>query len=190
LPPPIRSSGRPRPITFPSLGHLLHASAHGFGLWAGTAVNDVSSVAATSAVFGHGAAGTAIITKLTRTLMIIPITLVLAWWKERRSVVGSDTRRPSLVDHVRRTFPKFILWFLLAVALDTVGLIPLAWHADINVVSQFLITVALGAIGLSTRPRDIRRAGGRPLALGAILWLFVSVTSLSLLILTGQFHAA
>lgn len=178
-------------LTFPWLGHVVHASPHGFGLWAGTAVNDVSSVAATAAIFGHGATSTAIITKLTRTLMIIPITLFLAFWRDRRNtVLGEDRRKPALLVHLRRTFPKFIIWFLVAVALDTFGVLPSSWHTQVSELSQFLITAALAGVGLSTKARDIRKAGVRPMVLGATLWILVSVTSLFLLVVTGGLHSA
>ena len=79
----------------------------------------------------------------------------------------------------------FVGWFLVAVALNTVGLVPTGWHHALSVTAEGMITMALGAIGLSTRPRDIRHAGIRPLALGAILWVLVAATSLALQTLAG-----
>ena len=81
--------------------------------------------------------------------------------------------------------PVFIVWFVVAVSINTVGLIPKAWHGALSEVAQVMITIALAAIGLSTRLRDIRRAGLRPLALGAMLWVLVAVTSLGLQLTTG-----
>ncbi|TPX03092.1 putative sulfate exporter family transporter [Schumannella luteola] len=71
-------------IVFPIIGHALGLSPHAFGLFAGTAVNDTSSVVATAAVYGHGAANFAVVVKLVRTLMIIPITIGLAVLVGRR----------------------------------------------------------------------------------------------------------
>ena len=169
-------------LTFPTLGHLLHMTPGSFGLWAGTAVNDMSSVVAAASIFGHGATSSAVVVKLTRTLMIIPITLVLAFWRARETPAGE---RHSLLGHVRRTFPVFIAWFLLATTLNTLGLVPRAWHAGLGDLAQFMITMALGAIGLSTRVRDIARAGLRPLFLGAVLWILVGSVSLGLQGLSG-----
>ncbi|MEO9181188.1 MAG: YeiH family protein [Acidimicrobiales bacterium] len=176
-------------LTFPTLGHVLRMTPHGFGLWAGTAVNDVSSVVAAASIFGHGATSTAVVVKLARTLMIIPITLGLALWRGRRG--GTDTHSAPkwrLFNHVRRSFPKFIGWFLLAVTINTVGMIPHGWHTSLSDVAAFMITVALAGIGLSTKLRDIRAAGSRPLVLGAILWVLVAATSLGLQLLTGTVH--
>lgn len=174
-------------LTFPTLGHLLHLSPHAFGLWSGTAVNDMSSVVAAASIFGHGATSYAVVVKLTRTLMIIPITIGLALWRSRRQrglgpgAAGGERGRTKL----RQVLPFFIGWFLVAVTLNTWGLIPSSWHSPLSTLAQAMITVALAAIGLSTKFRDIRRAGLRPLALGAMLWLLVTLTSLGLQLATG-----
>ncbi len=172
-------------LTFPSIGHALGLSPHAFGLWAGTAVNDLSSVVAASTVFGHGAVTPAVVVKLTRTLMIIPIAVGLSAWRARpgRSTAAVDGRGPTR--GLRHVVPVFIGWFVLAVALDSMGLVPVGWHQPLSAIAGVMITMALGAIGLSTRPRDIRRAGFRPLALGAVLWILVAATSLALQAVTG-----
>jgi len=172
-------------LTFPTIGHALGLSPHAFGLWAGTAVNDLSSVVAASAIFGHGAATYAVVVKLTRTLMIIPITLGLSAWRTRVSRRPAITDEPGATTGRRHVVPVFIGWFLVAVALNTIGLVPTSWHQALSAIAEGLITMALGAIGLSTRPRDIRHVGFRPLALGAILWILVAATSLALQALTG-----
>ena len=175
-------------LTFPTLGHLMHMAPGAFGLWAGTAVNDMSSVVAAASIFGHGATSSAVIVKLTRTLMIIPITLTIAVWRARGSKEEANAPRQSWRGHVRRTFPAFIGWFLLATTLNTFGFIPKASHADLGYLAQFMITMALGAIGLSTKVRDIARAGLKPLLLGAILWVLVGSVSLGLETLSGAPH--
>ena len=176
-------------LTFPTLGHLMHMAPGAFGLWAGTAVNDMSSVVAAATIFGHGAAGTAVIVKLTRALMIIPVTLAIALWRARTDDANESGAPPrTFIGHVRHTFPIFIAWFLIATTLNTLGFIPRTWHPGLGDLAQFMITTALGAIGLSTRTRDIRRAGLKPVALGAILWVLVGSVSLGLQSLTGTVH--
>lgn len=175
-------------LTFPSIGHALGLSPHAFGLWAGTAINDLSSVVAASTIYGHGATSFAVVVKLTRTLMIIPIALGLAAWRTRggRPLAAADG--PGAPRRMRRIVPVFIGWFLVAVTINTIGLVPLGCRQVLSATAEGMITMALGAIGLSTRPRDIRRAGFRPLALGAILWALVAVTGVALQALTGP-HA-
>lgn len=169
-------------LAYPQLGHLMGLSQHGFGLWAGTAINDVSSVVAAAYTYGHAAGSYAVVVKLTRTLMIIPICIALAGWRVRRSAAGAGmaARVPW-----RRLFPWFIAWFVVAVAVNTLGLIPSGWHHDLSTVSVFLITVALAAIGLSARFADMRRIGPRPLVLGACLWATVGAGSLLLQFVAG-----
>ncbi|MHB1518642.1 MAG: YeiH family protein [Acidimicrobiales bacterium] len=176
-------------LTFPTIGHLIDLSPHTFGLWAGTAVNDMSSVVAASSIFGHGATSTAVVVKLTRTLMIIPISVGIALWRARlRRRSGTTDPVVSSLSHIRSILPIFIGWFLVAVSINTVGLIPRGWHHWLSYTAQLMITVALAAIGLSTRMRDIRRTGLRPLALGAVLWALVGVSSLVLQLATGNLH--
>ena len=174
-------------LTFPLLGHALHLSQHSFGLLAGTAVNDVSSVVAASSVYGHAAASYAIIVKLSRTLMIIPIALGLAFWKTRQEE-QLEKRSGKILTPARlvKIFPWFIAWFVGAVILNSSGVLSLRASHDLGNVAQIFIAIALAAIGLSTRLREIRKAGLRPLALGAVLWVVVTLTSLLLQAATGS----
>jgi uncharacterized integral membrane protein (TIGR00698 family) len=171
-------------LLYPTLGHALGLSQHSFGLWAGTAINDLSSVVAASAIYGHAAASYGVIVKLTRTLAIIPICLGLAAVRGRQGKDATEERVARRVT-VRRIVPVFIVAFIAAVAANTIGLIPVGWHHGLSDLSTWMITAALAAIGLSTDVRHIRRAGLRPLALGAVLWVTVGLTSLGLQALTG-----
>jgi uncharacterized integral membrane protein (TIGR00698 family) len=173
-------------LTFPAVGHVLSLTPGQFGLWAGTAINDLSSVVAASSVFGHGATSYAVVVKLTRTLMIIPISLGLAFWRSRQNRLHESAAPKGFRGRLGEIFPMFILWFLAAVTIDTLGLIPASWHGALSNGAQVMISVALAAIGLSTNVRDIRRAGLKPLALGAMLWVIVALSSLGLQFATGK----
>jgi uncharacterized integral membrane protein (TIGR00698 family) len=164
-------------LLFPVLGHLLGLSQHSFGLWAGTAVNDTSSVVAASYSYGSAAGSYGVIVKLTRSLMIIPVCIGLSVRRARRP----DQRTLPW----RRMIPLFLVGFLAASAIDTAGLIPTSWHAGLGDAGVFLIAVALSGIGLSLEPAKLRQAGLRPLLLGAILWALVAVSSLALQAATG-----
>ncbi|MFD1045921.1 YeiH family protein, partial [Kibdelosporangium lantanae] len=160
-------------LLFPTVGHLLGMSPHAFGLWAGTAINDTSSVVA--AAYGYDGAGPyGLVVKLTRTLTLIPIVLVLSVIAARRTGSGS-TRLPW-----RRLVPPFLLGFLAAAGLDSLGVIPTSWHVPLAAVGTFLITTAMAGIGLSMRLADLRTAGPRPLLLGGILWIAVATSSLGI----------
>ena len=169
-------------LLFPTIGHAFGLAPHSFGLWAGTAVNDLSSVVAAATVYGHGATSYAVIVKLTRTLAIVPIALALA---ARR---GAHRTGAGATQRLRRIVPLFIVGFVAAVAVNTAGMVPAAWHRPLSDAATFMITAALAAIGLSTDVHHIRRAGVRPLALGAVLWITVGLTSLGLQAATGTLH--
>jgi uncharacterized integral membrane protein (TIGR00698 family) len=174
-------------IVFPPLGHLFGMGQHAFGLFAGTAVNDTSSVVAAATSFGADAGNYAVVVKLTRTLMIIPVCLGLAALTRRRDGADETTVRTEEHALVRagRLVPWFLVGFLLVAAVNSAGLIPAASHHGLQSASLFLITMALSAIGLSTDVGALRRAGHRPLLLGLLLWIAVAATSLSLQAVTG-----
>jgi uncharacterized integral membrane protein (TIGR00698 family) len=166
---------------FPVVGHFLHMSQHGFGLWAGTAVNDTSSVVAVGYAFGSTAGQHAVVVKLTRTTLIVPIVLGLAAWRARTEP-GDETgavRARSLV-------PLFIVLFVLAAALNTVGAIGAGLHRPLSDAALALTTVALAGVGLSSDLGAMRRTGLRPVVLAAILWVCVASVSLLLQTATGQ----
>lgn len=182
-------------IVFPVVGHALGMSQHAFGLFAGTAVNDTSSVVAAASTYGTQAADFAVVVKLVRTLMIIPIVLGLAWLVGRRDAAaarlaaGGDgtpaARAPWTLRRVLKLVPWFLVGFVVAAAVNSTGAVPGPVHPVVSTVAAFLITVALSAIGLSTDVAGFRRAGFRPLVLGLVLWLVVSGSSLGLMALTG-----
>jgi uncharacterized integral membrane protein (TIGR00698 family) len=171
-------------LLFPVLGHLLDMSQHAFGLFAGTAVNDMSSVVASAATYGDEAGQYAVVVKLTRTLLIIPVCLGLAASARRRAAGRAAGTAASL--NVFALVPWFLIGFLLTALANTAGLIPAAAHHGLNTLAVFLITVALSGIGLSTDLGALRRAGPRPLLLGACLWCVVTVTALALQYLTAS----
>jgi uncharacterized integral membrane protein (TIGR00698 family) len=161
-------------LAFPPLGHLLGLDQQSFGLFAGTAVNDTSSVIAAATTYGTDASNYAVVVKLTRSLMIIPICLTLAALTNRGGVGGLWWRRAV------RLVPWFLVGFVVVAAINSAGLIPAVAHAPLRTASTFLITVALSALGLGTDLGGVRRAGLRPLLLGFLLWVAVTATSLGL----------
>jgi uncharacterized integral membrane protein (TIGR00698 family) len=173
-------------LLFPLLGHLMHLSDAGFGLWAGTAINDTSSVVAAGFSYSKAAGDYATIVKLTRATLIIPVSLILAFTvaarKKRKLKQSGGTGNFSLA----KIFPWFILWFLVASAARTVGLVPVAVQPAIHVAAEFLIIVALTAIGLSSNLRKMATTGIRPILLGLGVWISVAVSSLLVQLVIGQ----
>ncbi len=166
-------------LVFPAIGHALALSQAAFGLWAGTAINDTSSVVAAGYIYGREAGDHATIVKLTRATLILPVVAVIAF-RRAREIRAGGTRVPW-----RRIVPWFVLWFLVAALINSTGLVPAAWHDGVGRVAIFLISVALAGIGAQTQLARVLRAGPRPLALGFVLWVAVAVSSLAIQRATG-----
>ena len=171
-------------IIFPILGHTLGfdtTSGEAFGIFACTAVNDTSSVTAAAAtwdnMWGLGTAtlDKAVTVKLTRTLAIIPITLVLAAWNARKA----DTKSEKF--SLKRAFPLFILLFVIASLITTAGSslgVAASVFAPLKDLSKFFIVMAMAAIGLGSNMVKLIKTGAKPLVLGASCWICITLMSL------------
>jgi uncharacterized integral membrane protein (TIGR00698 family) len=173
-------------LLFPLLGHMMHLSDLGFGLWAGTAINDTSSVVAAGYSYSKTAGDFATIVKLTRATLIIPVCLVLAFVVAAREKRKAATSGTASNFSLARIFPWFILWFLVASGIRTAGVIPLAVQPSIHFIAEFLIIVALTAIGLSANLRRMAASGIKPILLGLGVWMAVAVSSLLVQRVIGQ----
>ena len=173
-------------LIFPSIGQLLGLSNEGFALFAGTAVNDTSSVTAAASSWEEitGATGvlaSATTVKLTRTLAIIPICLVLAVITAKKESTSGD--KVSL----KRIFPMFIIWFVAASFITTFLPVPEALTDFLKELSKFFIVMAMAAIGLNTDLIKLIRTGAKPLLLGFCCWIAITVVSLTMQHLLGIF---
>ncbi len=157
---------------FPFTGHLIGMSDIGFGMWAGTAINDTSSVVAAGYSYSQAAGSFATIVKLTRTLMIIPVTILLALW-----VSGKKTQQPCF--NFLTIFPWFVLGFLAASLMNTSGWIPADVGQGLAQTGKFLIIMAMTAIGLNTRIQTLIHNGIKPIVLGLSCWLVIAAVSLA-----------
>ena len=157
---------------FPFLGHSWGMSDAGFGMWAGTAINDTSSVVAAGYAYSHDAGAYATIVKLTRTLMIVPVCLFFALLM-MRSAAQSGTGFS-----LKRIFPMFVLYFVLACIVNTTGILPAEVSHGLGMLGKFSIVLAMSAIGLNTDLPSLLKHGTRPLLLGMVCWLAVAGTSL------------
>ena len=174
-------------LLFPTFGGAIGLSDEGFGLFAGTAVNDTSSVTAAASTWDtlHGTNGAvleyATIVKLTRTLAIIPITLVLAFWRTWRAKRGGGVSSGSF--SLKKVFPFFLLLFVLASVITTVST---SLGADAGVfqpfkeLSKFFIIMAMAAIGLNTNIVKLVKTGGKPILMGLCCWVAIAGVSLAM----------
>lgn len=174
-------------IFFPMLGSAIGfdtSAGDAFGIFAGTAINDTSSVTAAASTWdsmwnlGSETLHKAVTVKLTRTLAIIPITLVLAVARAKKSAKDSGKAEGF---SLKRAFPMFILYFVIASVITTVC-IQAGMDADVFAplkdLSKFFIIMAMAAIGLNSNVVQLVKSGGRPLLLGGCCWLGITAVSL------------
>ena len=179
-------------LFFPTLGGAMGMSDEGFGLFAGTAINDTSSVTAAASTWDslHATNGAvldhATIVKLTRTLAIIPITLVLAFWRTWQAKRSGSASGGSF--DIKKIFPFFILFFVLASVITTVSTmagLDAGFFKPFKELSKFFIILAMAAIGLNTDIVKLVRSGGKPILLGACCWAGITGASLLMQHLQG-----
>ena len=174
-------------LIFPVIGRFLGfdtTSGEAFGIFAGTAVNDTSSVTATASTWdsmwnlGSQTLDKAVTVKLTRTLAIIPITLVLALIQAKKKKTEDKTGNSFSLKSV---FPMFILWFIVASIITTVCIslgVEASVFSPLKDLSKFFIIMAMAAIGLGTNVVKLIKNGGKPILLGACCWAGVTGVSL------------
>lgn len=174
-------------LLFPTMGSFLGfstTSGEAFGIFAGTAVNDTSSVTAAASTWdnmwglGSSTLDTAVTVKLTRTLAIIPITLVLAFIRTRKEKAnGTEGKKVSL----KQIFPMFILYFIAASIITTIAVslgVSSAVFSPIKELSKFFIVLAMAAIGLNTDIVKLIKTGGKPIIMGFACWVGITAVSL------------
>ncbi len=170
-------------LLFPIMGHWLGLSDMAYGLWAGTAVNDTSSVVAAGYAFSENAGAYATMVKLTRTLTIIPTVLVFA-------AIGVHVKKKELAQQATyenthkkldmfHVIPWFILGFLAFAGINSLGVIPVEVSDALKEASKFLMVMSLAAIGLKTDIKHMKKAGLKPMLHGFIISALVVIVSIT-----------
>ena len=170
-------------VVFPLLGRWLGLSDAAFGLWAGTAVNDTSSVVATGYAFSEAAGDFATMVKLTRTLAIISTVIVFALVQlnlKRKEAMALQQDGSALKAEfsIKKIFPWFILGFLAMSIVASILPIPAQLVSGTKTASKFLMVCALAAIGLNTSFASMKKAGIRPMIHGFIISALVVIVAL------------
>jgi uncharacterized integral membrane protein (TIGR00698 family) len=166
-------------VVYPLMGHLLALSDSTYGVWAGAAIHDTSSVLAASFAFSEPAGKVATVVKLTRTLVLVPLALVYGIAHSyARSAAGTGHRvRVNLV----RIFPWFILWFVVAALLNTFGAISVQTGHWAALAGRFLVVMVMAAVGLSADLRRMRQIGLGPFYIGLAASVMIAVVSIALI---------
>lgn len=168
-------------VLFPIMGRAAGLTDIMYGLWAGTAVNDTSSVVAAGYAFSETAGDYATMVKLTRTLAIVPTVIIFA-------VISANIKKKTAAEssekidvNIGSIFPWFILGFLALCVINSAGLIPAAASAAMKNISRFLMVAALAGIGLNTSFKDMRKAGPGPMLHGFVISALVVIVAIAVI---------
>lgn len=181
-------------LFFPLFGQAIGfdtTSGNAFGIFAGTAVNDTSSVTAAAATWdsmwnlGSATLDKAVTVKLTRTLAIIPITMVLGFLRTKQAKKEGTHANGFQFKNV---FPMFILYFILAAVITTVCVnmgVSASAFTPLKELSKFFIIMAMAAIGLNSNIVKLIKTGGKPILLGGCCWIGITAVSLLMQYIMG-----
>lgn len=163
-------------LVFPLVGRFFQLPEQVFGFWAGLAINDTSSVVASSYGYGAVAGQTATVVKLARTLLIVPACLAI-------SLIGARGKEKLSLKQVVKLVPTFVMWFLIASVLASVFQLPSQFLTASRWLSQWLMASSLFAVGSKMSLSQFKQAGLPSLILGGLLWGILSSVSLILILI-------
>ena len=157
-------------FVFPVLGEWLGLTQQEFGVWAAIAIHDTSSVVGAASAYGEEALQVATTIKLTRALWIIPLAFATSL------IFKGDGKKISI--------PWFILWFVVAIVLNTyvLDVVPQVGKAIAGLARKGLI-ITMFFIGASLSTDVLKSVGLKPLVLGVALWAIISVTTLAYIVI-------
>jgi len=165
-------------FVFPPIGHFFDLSQQQFGTWAAIAIHDTSSVVGAGGAYGDEAQIVATTVKLTRALWIVVVALVTPlFFKSQLQSEGDQTKKPWY-----KIIPTFILWFIVAILLNTFALSRFELGQTISqyiyALAKHLITLSLFFIGAGLTRETLKAVGIKPLIQGVLLWIIISSLSL------------
>ena len=163
-------------LLFPAIAGLLPLDATGYGVWTGATIHEVAQVVAAAFQGGDVAGQSGTIAKLTRVVLLAPLVMTMALAARRAAGGGSGASAPT---------PWFVLGFIAMVLVNSGFDIPSGAQAVTGLLTTFLLSMGLAAMGLHTNVARLKAQGVRPLALGAFGWLFISVFGLAMVKLAG-----
>ncbi|MEH2467555.1 YeiH family protein [Nostoc sp.] len=164
-------------FVFPPLGHVLHLTQAQFGTWSGVAIHDISSVVGAASHYGQSALYTATAVKLSRALWIVPISAAASYIFQRQQAKSGESiiHKPQV--------PWFIGLFILASVVRTFIPEVASWSPVVTHVSEAGLTLTLFLIGAGLSQRMLKAVGWKPMLQGVLLWIFISATSLGVILL-------
>lgn len=148
---------------------VLQLSEQQMGIFSGATLHEVAHAVGAGNAMGEEIAGIAIIVKMIRVMLLVPVLLILGWWSARRALASGAAASKGKV-----AVPWFAFGFLAVIGFNSFGLLPEPIVEGINQFDTFLLTMAMCALGAETSFDKFKKAGAKPFLLAACLfvWLF------------------
>jgi len=156
-------------LLYPLLFHLelLDLTSSGWGIYIGSTVHEVAQVVGAASDISQSVCNDAVIVKMTRVMLIVPTLLTVGWWWARQKTDTTSTERTSL------TIPWFALGFLGMVIFNSLHLLPPSWVLLLQQIDQFLLTMAMTALGMETSMSKLKGVGIKPFVLASLLFVWL-----------------
>jgi uncharacterized integral membrane protein (TIGR00698 family) len=159
-------------VFYPALYHALGINEFVYGVWNGASLHEMAQVVAAGFGVSEEAARVATVVKLARICLLAPVVLYLGWsLRHHHQAAGKAKVSPV---------PWFLVLFLAFAVVNSFEVLPARWIDAARRVDLWLLCVGMAGVGLQTSFRDLRSAGLRPIAAGAIQWVFLAGVSLVL----------
>ena len=145
------------------------------GIFAGSTIHEVAHVVGAGNAMGESISSTAIIVKMIRVMMLVPVLLVITWVVARAAVnSGSEGQKGKI------NIPWFAILFLVVIGFNSFDFLPASVVGFINTFDTFLLTMAMTALGAETSIEKFKNAGAKPFVLALILQLWLIFGGFSL----------
>ncbi len=162
---------------FPLVGHTLHLSDRGYGLWAGLAVDNTAEASAAGALFSDAAGKVAVLAKTCRNAMIGFVVLGYAlYWAAQGQAAKVENKAAFLWNK----FPKFVLGFLVVSLLASIGFFTKPQLIAVGNLSRWAFLLTFAGVGLRTNLRELGKQGARPFLVGAIGEIAIAILTLGM----------
>lgn len=155
---------------------VFSISPEGMGIFTGSTIHEVAHVVGAGNAMGKSVSDYAIIVKMIRVMMLVPVLLVISW-----SVARAAMRKGVKQDTGRKiSIPWFAILFLVVIGFNSFNLLPVSVVSFINTFDTFLLTMAMTALGAETSIDKFRKAGAKPFLLASILYIWLVVGGFAL----------
>lgn len=162
-------------VLYPLVAHGLGMTDFAYGVWNGATLHEMAQVVAAGASVSKEATIVATAVKLARICLLAPVVFGLGWYLRRAVGTAGDAKVPLV--------PWFLVLFVVFAAANSFFAIPAGASALIQKIDLWLLCLGMAGVGLHAGFKDLRNAGLRPIAVGALQWVVLAGVAFGLTML-------